>query len=285
MHPDGGAPVFIGAIAEPLDTSRHRDNTVGAVLLPKSRRDTPLPEPSGPPLILPVESIAPIADGILDIYVPEGELPAPCVLLVHGLYPEQPVDTPRNSHFYRDYASHLARRGLVAGVVDHELTGGAYYPEALATVSRAVDELRARPETDSNAVGLWFFSGGGPLSYPFLADPAPWLRCVELTYPVLPGAGTPGWLAPDAVVPGIASVPTYLTLVENEVPGFVAGQQEFLARAADIAAPLNVRTLQGAGHGFDIRQDEPRFREAVAEGLDWIVAHLTASKKCLNRPE
>lgn len=236
-----------------------------------------MPDPSGPPLILPVEPITPVADGILDIYLPEGQLPAPCVLLVHGLYPEKPEVTPRNSRFYRDYASHLARRGLVAAVVDHELTGGAHYPEALATVSRAVDELRARPETDSDTVGLWFFSGGGPLSYPFLADPAPWLRCVELTYPVLPGAGTPGWLAPDAVVPGIASVPTYLTLVENEVPDFVAGQQEFLARTADIAAPLDVRTVAGAGHGFDRMQDEPHTRAAVADGLDWIIARLTAA--------
>jgi acetyl esterase/lipase len=230
-----------------------------------------------PRLILPVDPVTPTSHGDLDIYLPEGNLPAPCVLFVHGLYPERPTLTPRNSPFYQDYASHLARRGIVAAVVDHDLMNGFLYHEALATVRGAVDELRSLADVDSDSVGMWFFSGGGPLVYPFLADPAPWLRCVELTYPVLPGAGTPGWPTPESVVSGIKTVPTYLTLVENEIPDYVAGQHEFLQRAAEIDAPVDYRILPGAGHGFDAVQDEPRNREAVAEGIDWMVSTLTAS--------
>ncbi|MDJ0393647.1 hypothetical protein QMK17_09925 [Rhodococcus sp. G-MC3] len=237
-----------------------------------------MPPPSGPSLILPVEPIDPVSHGDLDVYLPDGDIPAPCVLLVHGLYPARPEVTPRHSRFYHDYASHLARRGIVAGLVDHDLTDGFLYHEALATITDAVSQLRALPETNADAVGLWFFSGGGPLSYPFLANPEPWLRCIELTYPVLPGAGTPGWPEPEAVVTGIASVPTYLTLVQNEIPDYVVGQQEFLARASDIDAPLNFRTVEGAGHGFDALQDEPHTRAAVADGLDWIVGRLNARR-------
>lgn len=232
-------------------------------------------EQSGPSLILPVEPVVPKTTGLLDVYLPESGLPAPCVLLVHGLYPEQPEVTPRNSRFYAGYASHLARRGIVAAVVDHDLTRGFLYHEALATVTAAVDELRALPETDGGSVGLWFFSGGGPLSYPFLVDPAPWLRCVELNYPVLPGADTPGWPTPERVIAGMASVPTFLTLVENEVPDFVAGQQDFVLDATKAGVLLEVRTLPDASHGFDMLQDDPNNRAAVAAGIDWIAGQLT----------
>lgn len=229
-----------------------------------------MPRTAGPSLILPVDPVTPETHGGLDLYLPEGDSPAPCVLLVHGLYPQQPEVTPRFSSFYAAYASHLARRGLVAAMVDHDLTRGFFYHEALATVTHAVEQLRARPETDGDTVGLWFFSGGGPLAYPFLLDPQPWLRAVQLTYPVLPGADTPGWPAPEDAIAGIASVPTRVTLVENEIPDYIAGQQSFVAHAAASGVPLDVRTVDGVGHGFDALVDDPRTREVVSQNLDWI---------------
>lgn len=239
------------------------------------QKDLQLPVPSGPPLIVPVEAVVPRTGQLIDAYLPDTHSPAPCVLLVHGLYPEQPEVTPRNSQFYADYASHLAQRGIVAGVVDHDLTRGFLYHEALVTVTAAVDELRSLPESDGGTVGMWFFSGGGPLAYPFLADPASWLRCVELTYPVLPGADTPGWPTPDSVIAGMASVPTYLTLVDNEISEYVAGQQAFVDSATKADAPMQVRTVAGAGHGFDALQNEPDTRAAVVTGIEWIVSQLT----------
>lgn len=238
----------------------------------EQQRTETLPEPSGPPLILPVDPVVPIAGTLVDIYLPDRDGPAPSVLLVHGLYPEQPEVTPRYSRFYRDYASHLARRGVAAAVVDHDLTRGFLYHEALATVTAAIEELRAHPAVDAGALGLWFFSGGGPLSYPFLASPPPWLRCVELTYPVLPGPGTAGWPDPQDAVAGIESVPTYLTLVEHEIPDFVEGQQNFVSLAQNVLSKVHV--VADASHGFDATQDAPHTREAVDAGLNWIAGEL-----------
>ncbi|WP_338887930.1 hypothetical protein [Rhodococcus sovatensis] len=237
-----------------------------------------MPQPSGKSLILPVDPVAPDTRGPLDLYLPSTAGPAPCVLLVHGLYPEQPEVTPRFSNFYREYASHLAHRGLVAAIVDHDLTRGFFYQEALATVRDAVDLLRAAPETDEDTVGMWFFSGGGPLSYPFLIDPAPWLRAVELTYPVLPGADTPAWPPPEDAIAGISAVPTLLTLVENEIPDYIAGQRSFVAQASNAGVPLDVRTVAGVGHGFDATTDVPHARAAVTEGLDWMAAALKSPR-------
>lgn len=234
-----------------------------------------LPDLSDPPLILPAEPVAPESYDNLDVYLPADGLPAPCVLLVHGLFPEKPAVTPRHSRFYRDYASHLARRGIAAGVVDHDLVNGFLYPEALATVTTAFDRLRSLPTTDGDSVGAWFFSGGGPLAYPLLAEPPSWLRCVELTYPVLPGPGTPGWPTPEQAIAGIASVPTFLTLVEHEIPDFVDGQNGFVEQASKVDAPLEIQRVDGVGHGFDATADEWHARDAVSAGLDWMVERLT----------
>lgn len=234
-------------------------------------------EPAGPSMILPVQPVDPVSRGDLDVYLPDAPAPAPCVLLVHGLFPEPPEVTPRNSRFFRDYASHLARRGVVAAVVDHDLTDGMRFPEAAATVRRAVEELREQPEADGDIVGLWIFSGGGPLSYPFLADPPLWLRCIELTYPMLPAEDIPGWPTMDDAVGGTKSVPTFLTVVENEMPMFAPDQKTFLERAETAESKVTAQSVAGAAHGFDGLEPEPHALDAVAAGIDWMIDTLTGS--------
>lgn len=230
---------------------------------------------AGPSMILPVEPVDPVTRGDLDLYLPDVEGPAPCVLVLHGLFPERPDIMPRQSRFFRDYASHLARRGLVAAVIDHDLTEGVRVPEAAATVARGVEQLRAQPEADADAVGLWFFSGGGVLSYPFLADPQPWLRCVELTYPMLPAEEFPNWPKTADVVAGTKSVPTYFTIVENELPMFAPDQQAFLEHANEVGAPITVTNVPGAEHGFDVSDSSPQALDAVTAGIDWMVETLS----------
>ncbi|NLE82124.1 MAG: alpha/beta hydrolase [Rhodococcus sp.] len=232
-------------------------------------------ELSGPSMILPVEPVVPAVRANLDVYLPEADGPAPCVLLVHGLFAERPETMPRQSRFFRDYASHLARKGIVAAVVDHDLTDGMRFPEASAAVGRAVEELRNQPEVDPDVVGLWMFSGGGPLSYPFLADPPPWLRGLELTYPMLPAEDIPGWPTMDQAVAGTKTVPTFITVVEHEMPMFAPDQQVFLERVEQMGSPVTVQTVAGAAHGFDALEPQPHAQKAVAAGLDWMVWTLT----------
>lgn len=232
-------------------------------------------EPSGPSMILPVEPVVPVVRENLDVYLPEGGGPVPGVLIVHGLFPERPETMPRQSRFFRDYASHLARRGIVAAVVDHDLTEGMRFPEASATIGRAVEDLRNQPEVDAAVVGVWIFSGGGPLSYPFLADPPPWLRGLELTYPMLPAEDIPGWPTMDHAVAGTKTVPTFITVVEHEMPMFAPDQQAFLERVEQIGSPVTVQTVAGAAHGFDALEPERHTQKAVAAGIDWMVDTLT----------
>lgn len=126
------------------------------------------------------------------------------MVLVHGLFPEPPPVSPRRTPFFRSYASQLAERGVAAVMLDHELTAGMRYPEAAATLGRTLSALRDSGEIDPERSGVWFFSGGGPLAYPLLVAGHDWLRCVGLTYPLLPTEDIPGWPSLSDALTGLA---------------------------------------------------------------------------------
>ena len=142
-----------------------------------------------------------------DLYLPDRGGRPPVVVLVHGLFPEPPPVSPRRTPFFRAYAAQLVQRGIAAVVLDHELTGGLRYPEAAATLDRTLSAVRADREVDGGSVAVWFFSGGGPLAYPVLAAGHGWLRCVALTYPLLPVEDIPGWPSLSDALDGLGSTP------------------------------------------------------------------------------
>ncbi|WP_369136898.1 dienelactone hydrolase family protein [Modestobacter versicolor] len=230
----------------------------------------------GPDLVLPTRPADAVDRGDLDLFLPEQAGRPPVVLLVHGLFPEPPPVLPRRTPFFRAYASQLAHRGVAAVVFDHELTGGMRYPEAAATLDRVLSAVRSSSEVDGDAVAVWFFSGGGPLAYPLLAAGHDWLRCVALTYPLLPTEDIPGWPSLADALHGLGGTPAVLTLVEHELPAFVAGQQALLA-----ARPAGLTTIEvpAAEHGFDTGPDTERGRAAVEQALDAVVGHLAALRR------
>ena len=224
-----------------------------------------------PDLVVPTEAVEPLDRGGFDLYLPDHGGRPPVVLLVHGLFPEPPPVSPRRTPFFRAYASQLAHRGTAAVVFDHELTGGMRYPEAAATLDRTLSAVRADGAVDGGSVAVWFFSGGGPLAYPVLAPGHSWLRCVALTYPLLPTEGIPGWPSMSDALRGLGDTPAVLTLVEDELPDFIAGQQALLE-----ARPSGLTTIDvpGAGHGFDTGPDTEHGRAAVLQALAAVAGHM-----------
>lgn len=224
-----------------------------------------------PDLIVPTELADPVDRGEFDLYLPGDGGRPPVVVLVHGLFPEPPPVGPRRTPFFRAYATQLARRGTAAVVFDHELTGGLRYPEAAATLDRTLAAVRADSAVDGDSVAVWFFSGGGPLAYPVLAAGHDWLRCVALTYPLLPVEDIPGWPTLSDALSGLGRTPVVLTVVEHEIPDFVAGQRALLA-----APPSGLTTIEvpAAQHGFDTGPDTEHGRAAVAQALDAVAGHV-----------
>jgi dienelactone hydrolase len=225
-------------------------------------------------LIVPAQPVEPSDRGSFDLYLPEHVVRPPVVVLVHGLFPEPPPVSPRRTPFFRSYASHLAQRGLAAVVLNHELTGGMRYPEAAATLDRALEAVRRSADVDGERVAVWFFSGGGPLAYPLLAAGHDWLRWVGLTYPLLPTEDIPGWPSLSDALAGLGDTPVVLTRVEHEIPDFVAGQQALVdARPAG----LTLIEVPGAQHGFDTGPDSEVGRAAVLEALAAVAGQLAAA--------
>ncbi|MGY2129764.1 hypothetical protein [Blastococcus sp. SYSU DS0617] len=229
-----------------------------------------------PDLIVPTDLVDPVDRGKFDLYLPGQGARPPVVVLVHGLFPQPPPVSPRRTPFFRAYASQLARRGTAAVVFDHELTGGTRYPEAAATLDRILSEARADSEVDGDSVAVWFFSGGGPLAYPTLAGGHAWLRCVALTYPLLPTEDVPGWPSMSDALRGLGPTPVVLTVVEDEIPDFVAGQRALLA-----AAPGGLTTIEvpAAAHGFDTGPATEHGRAAVLRALDAVAGHVLGASR------
>lgn len=227
-------------------------------------------------LIVPTRHAEPLDHGSFDLYLPSDRTRPPVVVLVHGLFPEPPPVSPRRTPFFRAYATQLAQRGVAAVMLDHELTNGMQYPAAATTLATTLSAVRSSGQVDGDRLAVWFFSGGGPLAYPLLAAEHDGLRCVALTYPLLPVEDIPGWPSLAEAVRGLADLPVVLTLVEDEMPGLVAGQQALLA-----ARPPGLTTIDvpAAHHGFDAGPDTEHGRAAVVRALDAVVGHL------LGRPD
>lgn len=225
-------------------------------------------------LILPTQPVRAADRGAYDLYLPERGARPPVVVLVHGLFPSPPPVSPRRTPFFRAYASQLAHRGVAAVVLDHELTGGMRYPEAAATLDRTIAAVRSSDEVDGERVAVWCFSGGGPLAYPLLAAGHGWLRCIGLTYPLLPTEEIPGWPSLSDALAGLADTPAVLTRVEHELPHFVAGQQALVD-----ARPAGLTTIEvpEAEHGFDTGPATEHGRIAVRAALDALAGHLTTA--------
>lgn len=228
--------------------------------------------------------------GHVDLHLPDGLPdrasggapvgdPRPAVVFVHGgPLPAGVRPTPRDWPAFVGYARRAAGLGAVGVTLDHRLHGPGDHARAAEDVAAAVDLVRADPRVDAERVALWFFSGGGPLSAPWLAAPPPWLRCVAATYPLL--APLPAGPPPDPrfrpveAVRGAGRLPIVLTRVELEHPAFAATVGEFLAAAGECGADVEVIDVPGAHHGFETVDRTEEARDAVERAVRSVVRHL-----------
>ncbi len=88
---------------------------------------------------------------------------------------------------------------------------------------------------------------------------------------LLPTEDIPGWPSLSDALRGLGSTPMVLTLVENEIPAFVAGQQALLAAAPPGLTTIDVR---GAEHGFDTDPATGHGRAAVLRALGVVTEQL-----------
>ncbi|MFD8571127.1 alpha/beta fold hydrolase [Streptomyces sp. NPDC059639] len=221
--------------------------------------------------------------GTIDLYVPEGaeETPRPAIVFVHGgPVPEGVEPTPRDWPTLIGYARLAADRGVVGVTLDHRLHAVTAYPTAAEDLAAAVAEVRADPRVDADRIALWFLSGSGPLTAPWLSARPPWLRCLAANYPIM--APLPAWGVNDArfrpaeVVARGGTPPFVLLRVGREASAVAATVAEFLAAAEAGGAPVEVVDVPDAPHAFEGLDHTDSARDAVREAMRRVLDRLTA---------
>ncbi|MEU8921971.1 alpha/beta fold hydrolase [Kitasatospora sp. NPDC048545] len=285
----------------------HRLTRAAAAETPGGKPSSDLPSPSDlpsgdrpvrerpfheRPFVLDTVEAPRIRTGRVDLHLPDADEPRPAVLFVHGgPLPRGMRPGPRDWPLYTGYARLTASRGAVGAVVEHGLHGPADHPAAAAHVAEAIDLLRADPRVDADRVAVWFFSGSGPLLAELLGAPAPWLRCVAATYPVLvppppssqsqsqsasssPCAGAERRFRPAAALAGAGRLPVVLTRVGREAPDVAGAVNGFLAAARTHGTPVRLVDVPHGVHGFDCDEPTGESRAAVEEAVRAVLAHL-----------
>jgi acetyl esterase/lipase len=224
-------------------------------------------------LEVPAEGVVVERLGEFDLYrLASAPGPLPAVVFVHGPVPAQAPHRPRDWPVYAGYGRLAAVGGLVGVTIDVHYPHPAAWPATADQLAQVVEAVRSRPEVDADRVALWAFSGGGMLLGRWLADSPAWLRCVALSYPLLP-------TSPPAATPSHSEVlrpgrPIVLTRVGRERPEVQATVDAFLAGAAAVNAAVEVIDVPDGQHGFDALDHVPRSREAVTEAMDAVHRHL-----------
>ena len=203
-----------------------------------------------------------------------------------GPLPPTLQPTPRDWPVFVGYASLAGSRGLVGVTVDHRLHDPSDYPRAQDHVAGAIAQLRNLPDVDPQSVALWFFSGAGPLSARWLAEPPDWLRCIALSYPLL--ATPPSWDLGPALRPiealSPSAPPVLVTRVGKEQPQLAAAVTAFLQTAISRGLPVELIDVPDGRHSFDILDHNEQSRIAVEQAMALISRMLLGDDKADDSP-
>lgn len=227
-----------------------------------------------PPYLLPflLDPPRPETESIggVDLYLPSGVGRAPAVVLVHGGPIRPGMVSPREWPAYVGYGGLLAGAGLVGVMLHHRFVEGDSLTGSLEDLQRAIETARSHSRVDPDRIVVWAFSAGGCLLGPVLADPPPGLCAVAATYAYLgdlePGDGIMG---PLTAVAGGLRVPALVTRVEHELDWVEESVAAWLAATA--GADVTVIDVPGAHHGFETIEHTDAARQAVGDGIQWIV--------------
>ena len=131
------------------------------------------------------------SDLVMDVYAPAAQPSAPgspALFFVHGGPIPREMLAPTEWGVFRSYGELAALSGLVAVVFNHRLHAPTDYPTAESDMRAAIDYARDHADDlgiDAGRIGVWAFSGGGPLLAWCLRERPAFVRCLLAFYAIL----------------------------------------------------------------------------------------------------
>ena len=276
-------------------------------------QEDPAPRPAAPPADILSRRIVLAVDGMdrvvrrslryrvadelqlpMDVYVPPGlgaGARRPAVIFIHG-GPMAPDMSPTEWGVYRSYGELAAASGFVGITFKHRLNSLADFGKAAGDVRALIDHVRANASdlhVDPDRLALWGFSGGGALLGVAFQQRTPFVRSVVSYYGILdlrepPGSGVPP-AVPEPVASDLSPVslvaraagpfpPTLIARAERDNPRINQSVDDFVRGAVAGGVSLDLLTLPGAQHGFDVLDDTPRSREVIQRTLAFLRSTL-----------
>ena len=231
-------------------------------------------------------------DLLMDVYAPLDVSPGtrlPAVMFVHGPIPAE-MQPPKDWGIFRSYGELAAASGLIGVTFNHRFHTPLQFPESQADVLAAIEYVRARGielHVDSERIGFWVFSGGGPHASWVLRERPSYLRCLLAFYAVLDMRhAVPSNLdAATVSLINAASPAAYVRQRAGDLPMFIAragldvarvnqGIDLFIQEALAGNASLDLANHSTGRHGFDCLDDDDRSRAIVSNALAFAKAHL-----------
>jgi acetyl esterase/lipase len=224
------------------------------------------------------------SDLVMDVYAPAAQPSAPgspALFFVHGGPIPREMLAPTEWGVFRSYGELAALSGLVAVVFNHRLHAPTDYPTAESDMRAAIDYARDHADDlgiDAGRIGVWAFSGGGPLLAWCLRERPAFVRCLLAFYAILdvrlllpPDADAERVARALAFSPaahlGGATLPIFVAragrdsaVINTSIDGFVRE-----ALAANVS--IDLANHSGGQHGFDVLDDDERSREIIGRAF------------------
>ncbi len=227
-----------------------------------------------------------------DVYRPPQSDPSrnlPVVVFVHGEGPPEVIENSKDWRQYDGWGRLIALSGMMAVIFNRR---SSHFFSRLSDPADDVDDLLDhvldRLDIDPQRLGIWTCSGGAPFG--MRAGLKRRIRCMAVYY---------GRMSLDPIRDGIegevseALLDDYSSVVrlgsmppESIAPIFIAkaelddlvGVNESIEQAIEVARarglPVTVANHPLGEHGMDVRNDDERMREIIAETLVFFRRHL-----------
>jgi acetyl esterase/lipase len=230
----------------------------------------------------------------MDVYGPADRpmhAALPALLFVHGGPIPREMLAPTEWGVFQSYAELAVQSGFVGVVFNHRLHAPTDYPTSQSDMQAAIDYVRRQAfdlGVDADRIGIWVFSGGGPLLSWCLRDRPAFVRCLLAFYAIL---DVRHLLPPDAAAELAARAEAFSPAAHLAA---APGAPMFVARGGRDSAMINtsIDTFIGAAltanvsldlvnhadgqHGFDVLDDNERSREIIERAMAFAKVHLLA---------